>query len=156
PSLIAFCTAQFGSCWCVQSLNLQSKASSSISEKDFVKSAFIIPSSLIPGVSITTPKFGKIISSRLVVVCLHLSSFLISFVSIVFCPCKQLIRVDFPTPDDPINAAVLPLERNLFKDLYPSSEVLVVTSTSTPKAIEETSLSLISMSLHKSDFVRTI
>src|SRR5699024_2695595 len=96
------------------------------------------------------------ISSRLVVVCLPLSSFLISFVSDIFCPCKQLIRVDFPTPDDPMNAVVLPLERNLFKDLYHSSEVLVVISTSTPKEIVETSLSLISMSLHKSDFVRTI
>ena len=50
-------------------------------EKDFFKSALIMPSSLIPGVSITTPKFGNIMSSRLVVVCLPLSSFLISFVS---------------------------------------------------------------------------
>src|SRR4051812_13413564 len=140
---------------CVQSLNLHSVASSSISAKDFDKFAFMIPSSRIPGVSITTPDSGNMISSRLVVVCLPLSSFLISLVSSIFLLRRQFINVDFPTPDEPIKATVCPFEKYPFNDKYPSSEVLVVTYTSTPMAIEDTWLSLSSISVHKSDFVRT-
>lgn len=82
-----------------------------ISEKVFDKSALSIPSSLIPGVSITTPPSGIINISLLVVVCLPLSSFLNPLVSSIFSPISLLIKVDFPTPEEPINAIVFPLPR---------------------------------------------
>ncbi len=66
-----------------------------------------------------------------------------------------MIRVDFPTPEDPMNAIVFPSEINGRSTLYPFSSVEVVTRTSTPKATEDTSESFCSKSSHKSDFVST-
>ena len=109
PSSIAFLTAQPGSLSCLQSENLHFDAISSISEKDLSTSPVISWSSLIPGVSITTPPWGNASNSLCVVVCLPLSSFLNPLVRRTSSSISLLIRVDFPTPDDPINATVFSL-----------------------------------------------
>lgn len=63
-------------------------------------------------------QFGNFLThrSRLVVVCLPLSLLLTSLVSKTFRPRSRLISVDFPTPDEPMNATVCPFERYLFND----------------------------------------
>lgn len=85
--------------------------------------------------------------------CLPLSSFLISFVFKNLLPISLLIRVDLPTPDEPIKAIVLPFVMYFFTAKYPPSNTPLVTSMSIPMAIDSTSKILLSTSLHKSDFV---
>ena len=113
-----------------------------------------IPNSRMPGVSITMPPEGRRNNSLRVVVCLPLSSLRSPFVFSRSFPNRRLIRVDFPTPEEPIKAIVFPSEINGRSSLYPFSSVEVVTRTSIPKATADTSESLFSKSSHRSDFVR--
>ena len=55
----------------------------------------------------TKAPFVRVMSSRLVVVCRPLSSFRKPLVANSV-PAKRLIRVDLPTPEEPMKAAVLP------------------------------------------------
>lgn len=109
----AFCTAHPGSTVCVQSRKRHCSASSSMSEKVRSMPLFAshMPSSRIPGVSMTIPPSGKNSNSRCVVVCRPLSSFLMPPVARRSSPSSRLTSVDFPTPEEPKNAAVVPAER---------------------------------------------
>ncbi len=114
-----------------------------------------MPNSRIPGVSITMPPEGSRNNSLRVVVCFPLSSLRSPLVFRYSFPNRRLIRVDFPTPEEPMNAIVFSSEINGKSSLCPFSSVEVVTKISIPKAIEDTSESLFSKSSHKSDFVST-
>ena len=69
-----------------------------------------MPSSRMPGVSITAAPSGSISSSLWVVVWRPLSSFLRPPVSCLSSPSSRLMRVDLPTPEEPTKATVFPWE----------------------------------------------
>ena len=130
-----------GSLVWVQSENLHIFVSSSMSLNVSLMpaSAFHIPSSLIPGVSIIIAPLGNIIRFRDVVVCFPRESFsLISDVFIISFPYNVFINVDFPTPDDPRKTIVFPFEKYFWIFSKPSLVLQLIAYTSTPKAIFST------------------
>ena len=64
--------------------------------------------------------------------------------------------VDFPTPEDPMNAEVFPSVIYGYSTSKSKSFMQLVTKTSAPEATADMAESLLSKSEHKSDFVRTI
>ena len=115
-----------------------------------------IPSSRIPGVSITQPPFASGINSRRVVVCLPLPSSPISPVSRYSSPISLFISVDLPTPEEPINAAVLPSVTYGKSFLLLSLSKIFVTIMSTPNAAFSVCVIFSAISPHKSPFVSII
>ena len=92
-------------------------------------------------------------SSRLVVVCRPLSSFRKPLVTNSV-PAKRLIRVDLPTPEEPMKAAVLPHFRQGSICSWPASASEEVTSISAPMATDSAAAFLAATSLHKSALVK--
>ena len=150
-------TAHPGSVSCLQSLNLQHASSSTISEKvsSIPSSTPHIPSSLIPGVSISMAPFTSSIICRYVVVCRPFeSSSRIPEVFMISSPTMAFTRVDFPTPEDPKTAIVFPCSKYSSNSSRPIPYKALIVWTRTLSDNSSISLTYLPGLLHKSTFVR--
>ena len=115
-------------------------------------------SSRMPGVSITSAPVGVCTSSRRVVVWRPLLSFSrTSAVGIASgSRTSELIRLDFPTPEEPMNANVRPGCAYVAASAFsPFRVAVLVIKTGTPGTSTSISLRTVSASVHTSDLFNT-